>query len=124
MRYVKAKELKPGNEVRFLGNWYKVEDVIVGYVKAAVQVEAKAGYPTIIEFNESGVDVLIRDPAPDPCDGGDPLWRIRYTRHGGLVSAKLVAGKPDGSRDVHGPWRCTEADAQSALLQQLARAAR
>lgn len=120
MRYVNVRVLKVGDEVRQSGGgWYKVQDVVVGVSKVAVQGPVFAGDTILVEF-PIDAEVLVKDapplkPIPSHWEPG--LNYEKQQRPSTSVRAVLVDDQ--GLTRRVGDWRLTYDDAMFSLFEIL-----
>lgn len=123
MRYVKARELKVGDEVRGTNgrDWYEVKEVTVGASKVAVKAPSLyANGTTLIEFPAHN-EVLVKGDAPvapEPWYFGVNLEWGEYAG-GKCQRVRALLADEAGIAYRWGSWASDPAEATSQLAEAL-----
>lgn len=113
MKYIKARDIKPGNKVLLGGQFSEIVEVATktprsdGHFEVALLTKGGQVFTRQDEYED-----LVEEPVPVY-----PKFKIVYTKFSKMVSAVL---KRDGESIAYGPWRSTEEEALSVLLEAIA----
>jgi len=129
MRYVKARELKVGDEIRYPSSrdWYKAMEVTVGASKVAVEAPSLYANGTVlIEFPAHG-EVLVKNDVPvtSKSDPEAEPWYFGVNLEWGECAGgkrqrvRALLADEAGTAYRWGSWRSDPVEATTLLAEAL-----